>query len=173
MLKIIKRLKFNTHIRILLIVAFIWLFGIALGCWVAEEAGEQLLSYSSAIVVAKVNLFWMIVRSAGPLILAFLIARYGRREYLYLLLFAKSLLLGFTISLLSEAFGSAGWLLVPLIFTCELLGCFFLLLYVLHLLLKRQVVHKKLLTTCVFLVCVFTFFDYFIFVPFTASLFRT
>lgn len=171
LLNTIIRIKRKNDARPLLLVALVWAVGSVTGSWIAYNM--PLSAVMQAREVAMFSGQWAVfaVKSTCPILIAFFVARFLRRKLLFLLLFLKSTMVGFSVCLFKSAFGSAGWLVVLLLFSCEFVCCWLLVCYVSCLLCYKDKLQKKMFTLCLFLMQAVVSFECFILSPFTASLF--
>ena len=98
-----------------LFLAFFWLGGILFGLWISCYAGDPLLSMMRSAVVSSVSIVGLMLAAALPFLLSAFAVFISGPGWLLPVSFVDGFLYGFACLTVVRAYGSAGWLIRPIL----------------------------------------------------------
>ena len=150
-------------------LAFFWLLGISLGISVANVASCQFSSLMCTLFCQRVSIVRMLIIHTFPLLLSAVLMHFSAYFLLLLFAFVKAFCYAFSSYSIYLYFGSAGWLLQPLLMFSGSSVAVVLLFYWFRMLPSR-IITRDICICCIITVC-FVCIDYFLVSPFLESLF--
>ena len=152
-------------------VCFPWLMGLLAGALIALRLSDSGLIVVRLMAATKASVFGVLCTSLIPFLFVAMISRFAGRIGLQAYLFLNSTVLGLTICYCARCFGTAAWLLVPLLFITEIFCSYCLLLLSFRLFTSRLEISKSVFFQYSGLSVMLGMINYFVLSPFTASLF--
>ena len=103
------------------LLCFCWCLGLLLGTLFAVGADASFLSLMRQAAVSRVSIVNLLTAIVLPFLFSALAVYMGRPRALYVICFCKALCFAFCIVLADRSFGTAGWLIQPLLLFSDLL----------------------------------------------------
>ena len=96
------------------VLAFVWCFGYASGCWLCIPRESESLNIFRSVSLGGITLGGTLIASLVPVLLSALIFRYAAIYLIIPIVFVESFMSGYCHSLLLWCFGRAGWLIMAI-----------------------------------------------------------
>ncbi len=136
-----------------LYIVAVWSIGLCLGIWIGQEVSYPLSGYLSLACSRPASP--VVVASVLPLILIWLSVWRTSPGLIFPVLFMKAFLDGILLIAVSRAFGTASWLLAPMLLFSDRISTFILLFASAKYLTGDLVSHHRWFFLCfVVLICV-------------------
>lgn len=169
--RIYKKVQATGEWRVaFLYVCLPWVIGLLIGTVVVFNLSGNNLAIARSLPLARVSLLGVLLSFFMPFMISYFIMRFMRRGFLSIYLSLKAAALSFSFCYCAKCFGTAGWLLAPLLFVSDLICSYYLLLFAFNH-LSKTTASKNVFIKYAFLSVLFGMFNYFVLSPFTASLF--
>ncbi len=126
-----------------LLLAF-WLCGLLCGTILAVKTSESYYSMMRTAADSPVSIVSLFVTALLPFLICAFAARSGRRWLLYVICFCKALIFSHGLLVAFNAFGSAGWLILPMLHFPDLVLTPFFCWFCIRNLINRENLFRDL-----------------------------